>query len=365
MLVATTYSGSMTQEVFYLFAEHFIKSLPKDHGPVILLLDGHGSRWSVQALKLLWDNGVYCFFIASHTSIWAQPNDAGTNKRLHWAVEQVARKFRRLGAEPNVKYFNRLLCLAWELFLKTESDDLRANGMNNTTNSYERTGMFPFNPYASAWTEAIETLGLGNDENVRAKVQFEIIAKQKPPELTVLEKEVLRAGLELDSDNNFGDSALALIRGEEILKKWRLAIEEGVSKGEKYEEYAKTLLPSGVLGMSDAMKIALKLVTFEIVDISKVQLPAKKTKEEKAREFTVNVINSTKIAMQPVEIAYLSSSSSDSDKSSDSNDSNESSDDEAVVVLQKWVEETAIKLSETKWQVILSDGSILATEQDN
>jgi hypothetical protein len=23
---------------------------------------GHASRWSVQALKLLWDNGVYCFF---------------------------------------------------------------------------------------------------------------------------------------------------------------------------------------------------------------------------------------------------------------------------------------------------------------
>jgi hypothetical protein len=154
--------------------------------------------------------------------------------------------------------------------------------------------MSPFNPYASAWTEAIETLGLGNDENVRAKVQFEIIAKQNPPELTEVEKEVLRAGLELDNENDFGDSALALIRGEEILKKWRLAIEEGVSKGEKYEEYAKTLLPSGVLGMSDAMKIALKLVTFEIVDISKVELSPKKTKEEKAREFTVNVINSTK-----------------------------------------------------------------------
>ena len=93
--------------------------------------------------------------------------------------------------------------------------------MNNTTNSYERTGMSPFNPYASAWrTEAIETLGLGNDENVRVKVQFEIIAKPKPPELTmILEKEVLRAGLELDSDNDFGDSAMALIRGEEILKK--------------------------------------------------------------------------------------------------------------------------------------------------
>jgi hypothetical protein len=61
-----------------------------------------------------------------------------------------------------------------------------------------------------------------------------------------------------------------------------LAIEEGVSKGEKYKEYAKMLLPLGVTGMSDMMKIALKLITLEQVNISKVELPAKMTsKEEK------------------------------------------------------------------------------------
>ena len=65
--------------------------------------------------------------------------------------------------------------------------------------------------------------------------------------------------------------------------------------------------------------------------------------------------------MQPVEISYISSSS---DKSSDSNKSSDD-DADAAVVLQKWVEGTAINLSETKWQVILSDGSILATEQND
>jgi hypothetical protein len=63
--------------------------------------------------------------------------------------------------------------------------------------------------------------------------------------------------------------------------------------------------------MSDAMKIALKLLTFEQLDISKVELPAKKTKKEKQEcELTVNVINSTKIAMQPVKIVHLSTSDS-------------------------------------------------------
>ena len=48
--IETTSSGSMTQEVFYAYAKHFVSSLPAEHGPVILFLDGHGSRWSVPAL---------------------------------------------------------------------------------------------------------------------------------------------------------------------------------------------------------------------------------------------------------------------------------------------------------------------------
>jgi hypothetical protein len=90
MMVLSTYSGSMTQqEAFFHFLELFIASLPKDHGPVILFLDGHGSHWSVPALCLLTENQVmYPFFFASHISIWAQPNDASINKRLHWAVER-------------------------------------------------------------------------------------------------------------------------------------------------------------------------------------------------------------------------------------------------------------------------------------
>ena len=116
------------------------------------------------------------------------------------------------------------------------------------------------------------------------------------------------------------------------------------------------LLPLGVTGMSDAMKTALKLVTFEQVDISKCVFPAKKTKEEKTREFTVNVIKLTKIAMQPVKVSYLSSSADD-------NSSTDEPSNADSVVLHKWIEGTVIKLSETKWQVVLSDGTIGATDK--
>ena len=48
--VETTGSGSMTQEVFYYYAQHFVRSLPENHGVTILFLDGHASHWSVPAL---------------------------------------------------------------------------------------------------------------------------------------------------------------------------------------------------------------------------------------------------------------------------------------------------------------------------
>ena len=39
--VETTNSGSMTQEVFMVYAKHFVEALPAGHGPVMLFLDGH------------------------------------------------------------------------------------------------------------------------------------------------------------------------------------------------------------------------------------------------------------------------------------------------------------------------------------
>lgn len=136
--VATTHSGSMTQEVFYKFAEHFVNSLPENHGPVLLLLDGHGSRWSLQALQLLLSNQVYVFVIASHTSIWAQPNDCGLNLRFHRCIEKICQRRRRQqqGA-PGVEYFNDIFCDAWRLYLQQERLDLLSdNKSNNTTSTY-------------------------------------------------------------------------------------------------------------------------------------------------------------------------------------------------------------------------------------
>jgi len=62
--VETTNSGSMTQEVFYAYECHFVKSLPDDHGAQILFLDEHASCWSAPALlHFLIKNQVFLFFL--------------------------------------------------------------------------------------------------------------------------------------------------------------------------------------------------------------------------------------------------------------------------------------------------------------
>jgi hypothetical protein len=108
--VLTTRNGSMTQETFDDYAIHLVDSLPGEHGPKILFLDGHGSRWKRQTLLFLMKNKIFPFFFASHTSIWAQPNDGGPNLRLHNYLEETVRNRRRAGGTPDVTYFNSIIC---------------------------------------------------------------------------------------------------------------------------------------------------------------------------------------------------------------------------------------------------------------
>ena len=81
--VFVTKSGSMTKDRFPAFCNHFVQNLPEGQGkgglPVILIFDGHASRWNFTGLKLLLENNVYCLCLPGHTSIWSQPNDGGAN----------------------------------------------------------------------------------------------------------------------------------------------------------------------------------------------------------------------------------------------------------------------------------------------
>ena len=162
----------MNQGIFYDYCDHFVSSLPPSQGkdalPVLLFLDGHVSRWSVAALRYLMINNVFPFFLASHTSIWSQPNDNGTIKRLHACTEEVSLKNRRWN-KAVIPYFNQIFVEGWRLFIKRESQDLLAGG-NNATSAYARTGLYPFNPLSDSWEEAIESIGYDRVLGLRSDV---------------------------------------------------------------------------------------------------------------------------------------------------------------------------------------------------
>jgi hypothetical protein len=81
-------------------------------------------------------------------------------------------------------YFNKILLEGWVYFLEAERSNLRALGLNNTTNAYARTGVFPLDLFASAWSEAIETLGgveNAREHEARPIAQYETILKADLP----------------------------------------------------------------------------------------------------------------------------------------------------------------------------------------
>jgi hypothetical protein len=360
MLVATTHSGSMTQETFVHFARHFVDSLPPNSGPVVLFLDGHGSRWNVHALNYLMENNVYPFFLASHTSIWAQPNDAGVNKRFHWCVEFEIKSVRRTcRSAPTVKYFNEALCNAVRLFRETERGELRSLGENSTTSSYRRTGVFPLDPFAEAWTDAIESLGKfdhGKEAEDYA-VSYEPILKDDLPTLTAGEREVLRSGMTADVYSQMLDSEVALLCAGEILGAWRDRVDNGVREGETRRAYSRALLPSACLGGSEKKKIASSFVDFQMIDVHQIVLPTKNfTKEEKCQQQSTRIITNT-APLEPVKIRKWLAPPATTEAISDGEDDN--SDGKKG----SWETCLGFKSVEGTWKLQCKDGAQLEIEE--
>ena len=93
-------SGSMTRELFEDWETYFVSSMDrigygKRHScPLILLIDGHSSRWTHHGPKTLIDAGIFPFFIASHTSAWTQPNDCGLNAMYKAQFRAAVKRWR-------------------------------------------------------------------------------------------------------------------------------------------------------------------------------------------------------------------------------------------------------------------------------
>jgi len=155
--------------------------------------------------------------------------------------------------------------------------------LNNATNAFKRTGLYPYNPNCESWSGAIDTLGLANNDS-KGKVQYEIYPTLPQKQLTDDEKKILWDGLNVNPENEItgitGDVGVAFTQAEHVLKRWHEDIEQAVSEGEQYKHYASIYLPKA---KTEAEKIVLTLVHFEKVDYDNLikHSVAQKEKREK------------------------------------------------------------------------------------
>ena len=151
---------------------------------------------------------------------------------MHSCIEEARVKKRRWN-KAIIPYFNGILVDAWRSFLSLEAADL-INGSNNTTSSYERTGLFPFNPLSDAWEDAIGTLGI--HKNLSAKKfeckgwEVKVIRSNEGRKVLDKTEEInLLKGYCYDHQEGEIESAEALknilvvakLRGDGILGRWR------------------------------------------------------------------------------------------------------------------------------------------------
>jgi len=152
---------------FEKYCEWFVSEvLPDGFGPggkkSILVFDGHSSRWSYRGLMILYRNNVFPFFLASHTTAWAQPNDCGINAALNAVYGAKFREWRRTNYSGSFKFtrgdFNVVLVSTYTEFVAKMTSELaceKGKAGNVVTRAFERTGICPPNRNALNWDKVI------------------------------------------------------------------------------------------------------------------------------------------------------------------------------------------------------------------
>ena len=184
----------MTKELFPTWCRHFVENLPKGMGKggkaVILIFDGHASRWNFAGLQYLLENNVFCLCLPGHTSIWAQPNDCGPNaslkSRLGDAVAQYRASHRLLpGIEGLNKLtrgnFNQIFVQAWLTFQQRSQLDLAQLGKNAIKSGWKATGLCPYNRKPPNWEAAIARFGQREEVQITGECEMPRGAAQVLP----------------------------------------------------------------------------------------------------------------------------------------------------------------------------------------
>mmetsp|Transcript_2257 Transcript_2257/g.3534 ORF Transcript_2257/g.3534 Transcript_2257/m.3534 type:complete len:227 (-) Transcript_2257:902-1582(-) len=129
-------------------------------------------------------NNVFCYCLASKTSIWAQPNDNGTNLALSKALSTNAKIQRSFfQTQFTTGNHNSVILDTWIAFVENERVEIIHLGENSATRGWRQSSLFPFSYEGRGWVDALADTPKGQTEvELVALTQFEFIkADHKVP----------------------------------------------------------------------------------------------------------------------------------------------------------------------------------------
>jgi hypothetical protein len=268
--LSTHSGGSRMQEMFFLFANHFINPLPKNVDLVFLILDGHGSRWLVPALQLL-------PFLHCQSRI----NDA---TKWYWYKQMISllghhgasRQSELSGHRHCQDFGQRVVNLSWSRAKWATWAGLQQHSNLIQMHQDETLQLICF----SFERGNLNSMNAGGMTTEAQEVQYEIFALDKAPGLSPEESAELWKGLGIDPKNDLGTQQRLWYEARRSSYCGKEELSMGlVSQGSDYENFAKSLSPN-ITAATKTTRRAIKLINFQLMDIVKVELPAKITKEQ-------------------------------------------------------------------------------------
>ena len=228
-------------------------------------------------------------------------------------MEKSAQQYCRTDRAPTLSKYNSIMKDGWQLFIDKENTKINASRHNITNQSWHDCGLSPpFNPFCLNWNKAIATFGQLEKDMERAYEIAPIKKRRTTPVgekyepnklLTVMEKSTLRHGIPPEKIKGLNDFAVAVIRGREILVKWRNDVAKTVGEGETADNAQTIIKPTGT---TDPQKVAMLLVRFVPVDMATIKTGETLMKVEQQREADALTLTTTEV-MQSVKLVHFDS----------------------------------------------------------
>ena len=132
-------SGWMDQNLFFdWFSNHFLQHAVSSR-PLLLMLDGHSSHYTLELVKVASENDVVIFCLPPHTTADSQPLDTSCfgPLKVYWSEACRQFMFSNPGRVVSKFQFSKLFSQAWS----------KGMTIDNIT-SFRSAGIYPFNPRA-------------------------------------------------------------------------------------------------------------------------------------------------------------------------------------------------------------------------